>query len=294
MCADFGYCSPLGEACAAPVDCCSFRCEAGRCLTAAPPSPCSYAGELCNNAEACCGQICALGSDSRAHCQLAPGCRVEGEPCGGGTECCSGICQSHPTGGAVCAIQKKCTQGNRKDCNRQVGEICKNPEECCSKLCGKQADGSSRCAPIAACRSACELCRHASDCCSGSCKEDTDGTSRCAAGPCLPEGEVCENTQDCCQTDFAQICIEDLTGIKVKHCLRDPLPSECLPINERCTSAALCCNGICTPDENFELRCAGQCALDGQPCSRRTDCCGYYADCVVIEGWRVCATIGLP
>lgn len=110
----------------------------------------------------------------------------------------------------------------------------------------------------------------------------------------MSEGEVCENFEDCCQTDFAQACIEDLPGTKVKHCLRDPLPAECFPNGELCSSASLCCSGSCAPDENFDSRCAGYCAVDGQPCSRRTDCCGYYADCVVVAGERICATIGLP
>lgn len=293
ICADFGYCTAVGEPCTNPADCCSSRCEGGRCMVPSPQAACSNAGELCANPNDCCGLVCTEGTDERVHCQLLPGCRVEGETCSEANDCCSGLCQSHPAGVNVCVVEKKCTQGNRKDCARQVGDTCKNAEECCSKVCAKQADGSTRCTSIAACRSACELCSRSSDCCSGSCKLDPDGKGRCVAGACLSEGELCENSADCCQTDFAQVCVEDLPGTKVKHCLRDPL-SECLRANERCSSASLCCDQICAPDENFESRCASYCSVDGQPCSRRTDCCGYYADCVVILGERVCATIGLP
>jgi hypothetical protein len=176
-----------------------------------------------------------------------------------------------------------------KACTRQVGDLCRNADECCSRICSVHNDGTMRCAPAPACHTGCESCRVAGDCCSANCVRDADGTSHCRSGACVAEGELCTTKENCCQTDLALDCVQELSSPAVKRCRRSSTAA-CLPEGERCALGTLCCSGRCVQtDAGAEFHCAFACSFEGERCTSRADCCSVTADCVNVAGRQICS-----
>ena len=187
-----------------------------RATTSGPA--CSPAGENCNGPADCCSQVCNSSESSSSRARSAA-CRVQGELCVTGADCCSSQCAPDKSGALRCAALAACTMADTKPCPHQVGDVCKNSDECCSRACVATSDGVSRCVPSAGCRPGCDTCDNGSDCCSNSCQRDASGIARCAVpSACLPEGEVCSTDPQCCTDAGPTKCVEDPIGLKANRC----------------------------------------------------------------------------
>jgi hypothetical protein len=245
-------CRPLDDACALDVECCTGRCEAGRCL---PPGTCSAAGAACGSPSACCSDRCepVVGSTNRA---CAPVCRALGAACTRAQECCSGGCSGGVCAPTICAL---------------VGDACVAAADCCSGVCQDarcRIDGAALCRPSGedctsgggspccfacvggrcdpgpgACRPLTAPCGADTDCCSGSCAALPGGTRACA-GACGAEGAACRAPSDCCS---------GTCSASPGTCV--PASSTCGSVGAACASNDACCSGLCLAG-----RCAERCA----------------------------------
>jgi hypothetical protein len=151
ICGNSTTCTPDGEVCRVPADCCSLLCPHD------PQVPgvcgCSQVGGVCQGGDDCCqqggdSQIACLGGDddnrcivlhgacsSNADCltqncvngSCASACNPDGEPCNSSTDCCSKAC-----GGGICGCGKL-----GQSCNEDVGFSCCEgaPTICFANVC---------------------------------------------------------------------------------------------------------------------------------------------------------------
>lgn len=153
-------CVEVGDSCATGFDCCTKRCEAGRCAK----DDCAEVGQACVTSEECCPPA-FVQSDAAVTIECVEGqCQVTGQACQAllqpcdplkdGADCCDGRrCYPGP-GGAVCVDA----------CLPEQFDCGTNPD-CCSGNCLIDNDGS-RCV---SCGVADTGCMVDTDCCSGSC-----------------------------------------------------------------------------------------------------------------------------
>lgn len=81
-------CRDNGATCALFTDCCSRRCQGGRCDQGR-----SRPGAACERDAECRSGICGRVSADSSLCRDA-GCRRAGRACAGSTDCCRGVCSS--------------------------------------------------------------------------------------------------------------------------------------------------------------------------------------------------------
>ena len=318
-------CKTLGNACTSGNDCCSTYCTGGIC---GQPSYCGQNGDICTKASDCCGSVCTITGNSKFGLCDQPksgGCSLDGVLCGGsgadggvvyvdggipqcGGACCSRacapygntgvlICQQasgcHPVGD-LCASAANCCGGsglnptvkcNKANVNDPVG-VCSNPNGC-------KPNGDI-------CRLQTNQCNATDNCCSGNvqqfdtCRQDSIGVPRCSykggdAGACVPSGQACSSSADCCNLSP---CVPNINGPNPPFvCYQNA----CVPASGPCTTSADCCpgnncfiqqgqtSGSCKPfvpppppsdggtvDGGTD---AGTCSTYGQICTTSGDCC---------------------
>ena len=224
-----GLCSVAGESCTSDGACCSLSCsgEAGdmRCDAG---DVCRAVGEVCEYDEDCCLPICEGG-----FCQPAPdtsgqlACGVVGEPCDTNHDCCSFACVANADGFKACRATGGCAS---------FGELCTADSDCCNQegRCNDETEVGEctlfpdrtigRCSELKGGLPAGHTCEDGfnpgSQCCGGAgyCIETASGISKCfgdlGCDPltdpscCIPTGESCQFTEQCCEG----LCAADLDG----------------------------------------------------------------------------------
>jgi len=83
-----GTCRATGQRCGVDPDCCSARCEDGRCR-AGDLAP----GSICRRRQECRSGICGAVNSEVGICRTA-GCRRPGRRCRVSTQCCRGVCSA--------------------------------------------------------------------------------------------------------------------------------------------------------------------------------------------------------
>jgi hypothetical protein len=252
-------CHGLDDTCAADRDCCSTRCDHGKCIA---PGKCGGAGATCATRADCCSGMCEPAATGPGRTCLAQ-CAPSGASCTRASDCCGLDCNDGVCSGTVCAIQ---------------GEACTSAAQCCSNT---YDPASKKCQipPGPSCRPAGEDCTGAAKgACCGKCD---DGTNRCdiGPGPCRLPGSVCLKAADCCVGD----CADNGTGLKTcaptacvesdasdagcnagfeccsGACLGNPAQctTACTPAGSACTSAGACCSGSCAEGVCQAPTCSG-------------------------------------
>lgn len=153
-------CVELGDECETGFDCCTKRCEAGRCAK----DDCSEVGEPCVSSDECCPPPFVESDSALTIACIEQQCQVTGQACQellqpcdpekNSADCCDGgRCYPGP-GGSVCVdacLPEAFDCGTNTDCctgnclidgggSRCVscgveGAMCTGPEGCCSGSC---------------------------------------------------------------------------------------------------------------------------------------------------------------
>lgn len=239
VCTTERACRTLDAPCATGNECCSGRCEGGRCL---PIGACKAPAAACATRAECCSGRCEpiAGTTNRACTNL---CRATGAACVTGSDCCSFSCRNNACVAEAC---------------RQEGDDCTSVQECCSGAC---SGGKCRLDSTALCRATGEDCTSGGGgpCCYGC----TDGRCDLGPGPCRPRGAPCVTTADCC----AGTCVEGAD--KARFCT-----SACVAEGASCTQSADCCSGACTSSSTGKCAAsASTCSLVGEACNTGPTCC---------------------
>jgi hypothetical protein len=278
-------CSAYGDVCYWGADCCSGVCDngvtttpttstpPGRCID--EPGGCTQGGSPCDGPSNCCTRVCTdLGGGANA-CVVAPGCRMTGDFCDKTASCCGGSPDdSRPSGYDITCDPTKHVCDNGTACN-PPGNICGGSgavnasQNCCDgkkDVCKPDSAGIMRCwggCPNNVCPTGC----------------DTGYTGE--PGCCIPAGDVCQFSGQCCG---GLPCTPDLadpacgtTGCPLK-CGGGQIT--CDPLGSLCTGTAGT-QGSCCANANLtctQLPNPTGCKTNGVACTAATDCCSRVCD----------------
>ena len=289
-CLDFGEgCSISGTPCCDPTLECGFdydqRINVCRVPCVDDGQDCSSGLECCQNDNYCTSfNLCqSCIEEGNQFCQEDTDC-CTGLVCASGT--CSTPCvggRSCTTDGDCCAEGETCVSGTCAVACRELGFSCATADQCCSQACsegsccsglGGACPGGSGCCGTASCEN--DVCCSAEgracggnqDCCSGL---DCDDSNTCVP-PCVPVGEGCSQTSECC----------NLAGSLAVQCL-GAICTVCIPTGDSSTVcptdddddeavAVGCCDPNAIYDEAICSCVLRTCIERGEECGQ-LDCC---------------------
>ncbi len=289
-CLDFGEgCSISGTPCCDPTLECGFDYDQRINVCRVP---CVDDGQDCSSGLECC-----QNDNYCTSFNLCQSCIEEGNQfCQEDTDCCTGlVCASSTcstpcvggrsctTDGDCCAEGETCVSGTCAVACRELGFPCATADQCCSQACsegsccsglGGACPGGSGCCGTASCEN--DVCCSAEgracggnqDCCSGL---DCDDSNTCVP-PCVPVGEGCSQTSECC----------NLAGSLAVQCL-GAICTVCIPTGDSSTVcptdddddeavAVGCCDPNAIYDEAICSCVLRTCIERGEECGQ-LDCC---------------------
>lgn len=227
---------------------------------------CSADGAQCGGDRDCCSNLC----DPAAHACMAGApynCEKGGAACTGSLDCCSVAC-----------VNGKCNVGA---CTSD-GQACTSDGQCCGGKCG-----SGTCTPLnTSCKTAGNSCSQNGDCCSKLC---TAGRCSIASSFCIQNGDACAQGPDCC----GGVCTV-AKGQTLGTCGAPPAgPSFCNGGMDGivCNGCNDCCSRLCTPYGQYGIKVcqpADGCHIDGDLCTKDSDCCGAKGSGLPGDGNVVC------
>jgi hypothetical protein len=213
---------------------------------------CAAAAASCTGDADCCSGQC----DPRALTCLggAPvNCEGVGAACTGSLECCSLSCQS-----AACA-PTACTSD---------GQACTSDAQCCGGDCA-----SGACAALnTSCKTSGNACADSTECCSHLC---AGGRCSIASSFCIQSGDACSQAADCC----GGVCTV-AAGQTLGTCGAPPAGATFCNggiDGTVCGSCGDCCSRLCAPYGPYDVKVcqpAAGCHIDGDLCTKDSDCCG--------------------
>ncbi len=192
-------------------------------------------------------------------------CAGEASHCGSDVECCSDRCDPRTD---------VCVAGAPVNCEA-AGSPCSTSLDCCSLSCA-----AGQCA-AQVCTSDRLACTSDSDCCSGEC---AGGACKALSPTCMTSGNACTESSECC----SKLCSLGHCSIASSFCIQNgdactQGPDCCGGV---CTIAAGRTIGTCSAPPAGATFCNG--GLDGTVCGGCGDCCSRLCAPYGASGVKVC------